>query len=361
MIDAVNRRQTSAGGYYTSKCVDVISEAHSGAHVLLTTSCTDALEMCAMLLQLEPGDVIVLPSFTFSSTATAFVREGATLRFCDIDPVSLCLDPEAVEELIDDRVKAIVTVNYAGVSGEIEKLLDLSRRYGIPLIEDNAHGFMATRDGKTLGTFGSLSTLSFHETKNIICGEGGALVINDEQYVERAHILLDKGANRRKFLLGEVDKYSWVDRGSSFGLSEILAAFLFAQLEERQKIQALRRSVHLGYENLFLEVSQKLGLTIPHTFSENIPADHMFYILAHDEKSRDGLIKFLKEKEIQATFHYVPLHSSLAGMRFSDRYMPCPNTDSISSRIVRLPFFNELSSQDLERVFDGVHKFFINT
>ena len=250
VAQAVANGHSSAKGPYTKRAEELLRSELGALDVLLTTSCTDALEMTAMLLDLQPGDVVIVPSFTFSSTATAFARQGAKIRFCDIRTPDLGLDPDHVAASMDERVKAIVTVHYAGVASDVERLRAIANDHGVPLIEDNAHGLFAEHKGAKLGGFGEMSTLSFHETKNFICGEGGALVINDPAYVDQAHILLDKGTNRRQFLEGITDKYTWQGHGSSFGLSDLLAAFLLAQLERAHEIQANRRRVHETYLRL---------------------------------------------------------------------------------------------------------------
>ncbi|MGB7880153.1 MAG: aminotransferase class I/II-fold pyridoxal phosphate-dependent enzyme, partial [Ilumatobacteraceae bacterium] len=238
MAEAVASGHSASGGPFTRRAADILQHVHDADDVLLTTSCTDALEMTAMLVGIRPGDVVVVPSFTFTSTALAFAREGARLRFCDIEPGTLGLDPDHLETLLDDRVRAVVVVHYAGVPCDVDRIAPLCDARGIALIEDNAHGLFATHRGQPLGTFGRMSTLSFHETKNFICGEGGALVLNTPDDVEAAHVLLDKGTNRKAFFDGAVDKYTWQGLGSSFGLSDILAAFLTAQLEEADVIRA---------------------------------------------------------------------------------------------------------------------------
>ena len=259
MAVAVQSGHTSAKGPFSSRAAEILRDAQQAEDVLLTSSCTDALEMAAMLVGAGPGDVVIVPSFTFSSTATAFARSGALLRFCDIEHPTLGLDPDHVAASMSPEVKAIVTVHYAGVASDVDRLLDIGDEWGVPLIEDNAHGLFATHHDRPLGSFGRMSALSFHETKNFICGEGGAIVLNDPADVDAAHMLLDKGTNRRQFLEGLVDKYTWQGPGSSFGMSDLLAAYLVAQLEARDRIMAERRRVWMGYAQLLEPVAAKFG------------------------------------------------------------------------------------------------------
>ncbi len=344
---------SASGGPFTKQVTDLLREWHGAADVLLTTSCTDALEMSAMLIGIEPGDVVVLPSFTFTSTALAFARQGARLRFCDIDPTTLGIDPDHAAASMDDRVKAIVTVHYAGVPSSVDELAKISHDHGAALVEDNAHGLFATHNGQPLGTWGRMSTLSFHETKNFICGEGGALVLNDERDVDRAHLLLDKGTNRQQFMDGLVDKYTWQDLGSSFGPSDLLAAFLYAQLESAEHVRAARRRVSIRYRELLQPHCDELAVTLPHEPATATPADHMFYVLLPTSGLRTRVLERLRADGIGATFHYVPLHSSPAGRKFADREQACPVTDDVSARLLRLPFFNDLTETDVERVVDS--------
>lgn len=353
VAQAISNRQISAGGQFTQLATAYLSNFFDGAEVLLTTSCTDALEMSAMLLNLGPGDEVIMPSFTFSSTATAFARTGAKIRFCDIDEVTLSLDPCRVAEALNPQVRAIVTVHYAGVGGDVEALERISLENSIPLIEDNAHGLFGQKAGRKLGTIGTMSTLSFHETKNIICGEGGALVINEPSLISRAHMLLDKGTNRKAFLDGAVDKYTWHDQGSSFGLSEILAAFLYAQLEKSELIQSRRRTVHMRYRELLEGACQDFEVRLPFERANDVPADHMFYVLLPDELDRGSILRSMAEDRVQATFHYVPLHSAPASASLGCGSHDCPVTTSISSRLLRLPFHNDMTEGEQERVAES--------
>ena len=350
MQDAVESGHTSMSGPFSRLASDLLREAHGAEDLLLTTSCTDALEMAAMLLDVGPGDTVIVPSFTFVSTALAFARQGARLLFADIEPTTLGIDPQSVASLVDDTVRAVVPVHYGGIGVDLVALREALGGREVDIVEDNAHGLFASRDGRTLGTTGRLSTLSFHETKNFICGEGGALICNDAADVERAHVLRDKGTNRRSFMLGTVDKYSWQDTGSSFGLSDILAGFLYGQLEQRETILAKRRAVWDRYAALLGPEADELGLVLPSVPEGSVQGYHLFYVLLPSREERDATLRRLNEAGIGATFHYVPLHSSPGGRRFSARATECPVTDDISGRLLRLPFHNNLSEADQDRV-----------
>lgn len=350
--ESIAKGHSSAKGPFTVKVQDLLRQRLGAKDVLLTTSCTDALEMSAMLLDLQIGDVVIVPSFTFSSTATAFARQGATLRFCDIRMPELGLDPDHVEASIDERVKAIVTVHYAGVACEPTRLREIAQRHGIPLIEDNAHGLFAEHDGVQLGRFGRMSTLSFHETKNFICGEGGALVLNDEADIERAHTLLDKGTNRREFLEGQTDKYTWQGHGSSFGISDILAAFLLAQLEQASEIMRKRRDAHQNYRALLEPYVERFGFALPYARPGDVPADHMFYVLLPSGTPRHDIIGQMRVEGVNPTFHYVPLHSAPGASKLAES-ASCPVTDDVSARLLRLPFFNDITLEEQTLVVES--------
>ena len=350
--ESIAKGHSSAKGPFTVKVQDLLRQRLGAKDVLLTTSCTDALEMSAMLLDLQVGDVVIVPSFTFSSTATAFARQGATLRFCDIRMPELGLDPDHVEASIDERVKAIVTVHYAGVACEPTRLREIAQRHGIPLIEDNAHGLFAEHDGVQLGRFGRMSTLSFHETKNFICGEGGALVLNDEADIERAHTLLDKGTNRREFLEGQTDKYTWQGHGSSFGISDILAAFLLAQLEQASEIMRKRRDAHQNYRALLEPYVERFGFALPYARPGDVPADHMFYVLLPSGTPRHDIIGQMRVAGVNPTFHYVPLHSAPGASKLAEG-ASCPVTDDVSARLLRLPFFNDITLEEQTLVVES--------
>ncbi|MDQ3105641.1 MAG: dTDP-4-amino-4,6-dideoxygalactose transaminase [Actinomycetota bacterium] len=342
---------TSSGGPFSRRASALLAQETGAQEVLLTTSCTSALELSAMLLDLQPGDTVIVPSFTFTTTALAFARQGARIVFCDIEPHTLGLDPGHVAALLEDSVRAVVPVHYAGVACDIGGLRTaLADRSDVSIIEDNAHGLFGRWHGRPLGSLGRMAALSFHETKNIVCGEGGALLVNDGADVDRARVLYDKGTNRRSFLLGQVDKYSWQDTGSSFGLADTLAAQLTAQLERCDVIQARRRTVFEAYADALASSAPEHGLRLPVVPDGCEPAHHMFYVLAPDQQTRDAVLAAMRADGIQSTFHYVPLHSSVAGRRFSASTTDCPVTDDISGRLLRLPFYNDLSADDTERV-----------
>lgn len=353
LAKAVADGHTSSGGPFSERATEMLCAALDAPDVALTTSCTDALELSAMLLDLGPDDVVIVPSFTFTSTALAYARQGARIRFADIEPRTLGIDPEHVAELIDERVRAVVVVHYAGVPCDLDGIQRvLADHPHIELIEDNAHGLFATHRGQPLGTFGRFATLSFHETKNFICGEGGALVINDDHDIIRAHTLIDKGTNRREFLLGNVDKYSWRDTGSSFGLSDLLAAYLVAQLEGAEEILRKRAAVTDRYMQALEPVAEQLDLQLPHVPAHATSAHHMQYVLLPTNEVRNRVLDSMRSHGVQATFHYVPLHSSEAGRRFSDTDHDCPVTDDVSGRLLRLPYYNDLTVSDQDRVID---------
>jgi dTDP-4-amino-4,6-dideoxygalactose transaminase len=354
MAEAVASGHSASGGAFTQRARALLQEVHQAQDILLTTSCTDALEMAAMLVDVGPGDTVVVPSFTFTSTALAFARERARLRFCDIERQTLGVDPDHLEQLLDDTVRAVVVVHYAGVPCDLDRIVPMCEARGITLIEDNAHGLFATHRGRPLGTFGRMSTLSFHETKNFICGEGGALVLNEAADVERAHVLLDKGTNRKAFLDGAVDKYTWQGLGSSFGLSDILAAFLTAQLEAADAVRAARRRLVERYRALLEPVAGVLGLTLPREPATATPADHMFYVLLSDDTDRNAVISRMRSVGVNPTFHYVPLHSSPAGLALADGPQHLPVTDDVSARLLRLPFYNDMTNADADRVVEAL-------
>ena len=349
--ESLESGHTASSGPFARRAGRMLLDWTGAEDVLLTTSCTTALELSALMLDLQPGDSVVVPSFTFTSTALAFARQGARLIFCDIEPQTLGLDPRHLASVLDDSVRAVAPIHYAGVACEIDAIgKELAERPDVALIEDNAHGLFGRWNGAPLGSFGRFSTLSFHETKNVVCGEGGALVLNDARDVDRAHVLYDKGTNRQAFLLGQVDKYSWKDTGSSFGLADALAAYLCAQLERAEEIQTRRREVFERYQRALEPRARELGITLPAIPPGAECAYHMYYVLAPDRPTRDHVLQSLRRDGITATFHYVPLHSSDAGRRFAPVQTDCPVTDDVSGRLLRLPFYNTLSEADSERV-----------
>ena len=321
---------------------------------LLTTSCTHALEMAALLLDIQPGDEVIVPSFTFVSTVNAFVLRGARPIFMDIRPDTLNIDETLIERRIGPRTRAIVPVHYAGVGCEMDAILDIAARHGLAVVEDNAHGLFGKYRERFLGTFGSLAALSFHETKNFICGEGGALLINDPRYIERAEILREKGTNRSRFFRGQVDKYTWVDVGSSYVLSDILAAFLLAQLESRTEVHAKRRRVWEFYRDHLWKWAEDRCVRLPVVPPWCSQSYHMFYLLLPSTERRNALISHLKARNILSVFHYVPLHTSEMGQRFGGRPGDCPVTESVSDRLLRLPFYNDLAEDEQMSVVEAI-------
>lgn len=351
---AVEQGYTSADGPFSKVAAEVLRDAVGSRQVLLTTSCTAALEMSALLLDVGPGDTVVVPSFGFVTTALAFARQGARILFCDIEPTTLGLDPAHLDRLMDDTVRAVVPIHYSGIACDVDGITRVLDRWPLAsLVEDNAHGLFGSYRGRPLGSFGRFATLSFHETKNFICGEGGALLVNDEADVERAQVIYHKGTNRQAFLLGSVDKYSWQDTGSSFGLSDVLAAYLYGQLEQRASILARRRHVFDRYQAALEPHVERLGLTLPVVDGDRQQAYHMAYVLLPDVETRNHVLASMVAEGIHATFHYVPLHSSPGGRRVSARPVECPVTDDISGRLLRLPFFTNLSDPDVDRVVDA--------
>jgi dTDP-4-amino-4,6-dideoxygalactose transaminase len=357
IADAILRGHSAGDGTYTRRCHQYLEKELGCARALLTTSCTHALEMAAMLLRISPGDEVIVPSFTFVSTINAFVLHGARPVFIDIRPDTLNLDETLLESAITPRTRAILPVHYAGVGCEMDVILKLAARHGVAVIEDNAHGLFARHRGKYLGTFGDLATQSFHETKNIICGEGGALVINHPEYQERAEIIREKGTNRSRFFRGQVDKYTWVDVGSSFLPSDLLAGFLLAQLEKHHEIREVRRRIWHAYEAGLRDWSRNFGVCLPRVPAYDEQPYHMFYVILPSLEARTALIQHLRDKGIMAVFHYVPLHLSEMGMRFGGVEGACPVTEKVSDRLLRLPFYNDLTPDEQAEVIEAVCEF----
>jgi dTDP-4-amino-4,6-dideoxygalactose transaminase len=357
IADAITQGHAAGDGAFTRRCHTMLEETLGAARVLLTTSCTHALEMAALLLDIQPGDEVILPSFTFVSTVNAFVLRGAKPVFIDIRPDTLNLDESRLEELITPRTKAIVPVHYAGVGCEMDEILGIAGRHGVTVVEDNAHGLFARYKGRYLGTFGAIATQSFHETKNVICGEGGAIVLNDAAMVERAEILREKGTNRSKFYRGQVDKYTWVDIGSSYLMSDILAAFLCAQLEKYEQISATRKRIWECYNRELAGWAGAQGVRLPCVPPHCAQAYHMFYLVMPTLAARQGLIEHLKSLGILSVFHYIPLHLSPMGVEFGGRAGQYPITERVGDCILRLPFYNDLSNADQADVVDAVRQF----
>jgi dTDP-4-amino-4,6-dideoxygalactose transaminase len=357
VADAAARGHLSGDGPYTRKCDALLEQILGAPKVLLTTSCTHALEMAALLLDVQPGDEVIVPSFTFVSTVNAFVLRGARPVFADIRPDTLNIDEARLGQLVTPRTRAIVVVHYAGVGCEMDPILALAASHGIPVVEDNAHGLLGKYRGRPLGAVGCLATQSFHETKNFTCGEGGALVINDPRHAERAEIIREKGTNRTRFFRGEVDKYTWVDVGSSYLPSDALAAFLLAQLECREEVQAQRRRAWRYYEQHLADWAATSGVRLPIVPSHCEQPYHLFYLLMPSLAARTALIGHLANHGILSAFHYLPLHLSPMGEQWGYRAGDCPVTEHVSDRLVRLPLFNSLSDQDLEQVVSAVVAF----
>lgn len=357
VLESMKSSKISGDGEFTKKCTQWFEEKLKCKKALLTTSCTHALEMAAILLNIKEGDEVIMPSYTFVSTANAFVLRGAKIVFVDIRPDTMNIDEKKIEQAITDKTKAIVPVHYAGVACEMDTIMDIANRYDLFVVEDAAQGMMSTYKGKALGTIGHLGAFSFHETKNYTsAGEGGLLIINDDQFKERAEIIREKGTNRSLFFRGMVDKYSWVDVGSSYLPSDMNAAFLYAQLESADKINQNR----LSSWNLYYEKLKSLEgkITLPSMPEECIHNAHMFYIKVESLDIRSKLIEFLKEKNILSVFHYVPLHSSPAGKKFG-----CFNGDDIfttteSEKLIRLPMFYNIDKDDIEKICKVIYEFF---
>ncbi|HEY6323561.1 MAG TPA: dTDP-4-amino-4,6-dideoxygalactose transaminase [Thermoanaerobaculia bacterium] len=357
MREAIAAGRISGDGGFTRRCQALLERELGAPRVLLTTSCTHALEMCALLLDLAPGDEVIVPSFTFVSTVNAFALRGARPVFADIRPDTLNLDESRLPELIGPRTRAIVPVHYAGVGCDMEAILALAGRHGIAVVEDNAHGLFGRRGGRQLGTSGCLATLSFHETKNVTCGEGGALIVNDPRYLERAEIVWQKGTNRSQFFRGTVDKYSWVDLGSSYLPSDLLAAFLLAQLEARERIQAARRRLWERYDRELAGWAAASAARLPVVPPGCEQPYHLFYLLLPSLAARQALIAHLRGRGILAVFHYVPLHLSAYGRQAAASHRDCPVATDAADRLVRLPLFYDLSTADQSRVIEAVQSF----
>ena len=348
--DAISLGHISGDGIYTKKCTSLLEVELGINKALLTTSCTHALDMATILLDIRPGDEVIVPSFTFVSTVNAFVLRGAKPVFIDIRPDTLNMDENQLEGLITEITKAIVPVHYAGVGCEMDIIMNIANKYDIPVIEDNAHGLFGKYKDKYLGTFGIFATQSFHETKNFSCGEGGALLINDENYIERAEIIREKGTNRSRFFRGQVNKYTWMDIGSSYLPSDMLAAFLYAQLEQREKIQIKRKKIWEYYKIHLENWAYENNIQLPVIPQYCEQPYHMFYLLMPSLEKRTDLIKHLKERGIIAVFHYLPLHLSKMGRKFGYKESDYPLTEFVSDRLVRLPFFNDIRTEELDYI-----------
>jgi dTDP-4-amino-4,6-dideoxygalactose transaminase len=354
---AIATPKLSGDGSFTAECHRLLEQSLGVQKALLTTSCTHALEMAALLLNIGPGDDVIVPSFTFPSAANAFVLRGAKPVFVDIRADTLNIDESQIEQRITARTKAIFLVHYAGVACEMETIIAIARKHAIPVVEDNAHGLYGKYRGRYLGTLGQLATLSFHETKNFSCGEGGALLINDAQFNERAEIIREKGTDRSRFFRGEVDKYNWTDVGSSYLPSELLAAFLRAQLEHRDQIQDSRRRIWENYTRELATWAERNRVGLPVVPPDCEQSYHMFHVIMPSLASRQALISHLASFGILAVFHYLPLHLSPMGLRFGGRQGDCLVTEDLSNRLLRFPFFTGMSSSEQSQVIDAVRAF----
>lgn len=359
IADAVARGQLSGDGYYTKQCNEWLEQQLGAARALLTHSCTAALEMAAILCDVQAGDEVIMPSYTFVSTANAFVLRGAVPVFVDIRPDTLNLDETQVEAAITPKTRVIVPVHYAGVPCEMNALMAVAGQHGLRVVEDAAQAMLSRYRGRSAGTIGHLGCFSFHETKNLISGEGGALLINDPDLAERAEIIREKGTNRSQFFRGAVDKYTWVDIGSSFLPSELIGAFLWAQLEHAQAITARRRAICIRYAEGLRHLADAGLVSLPQPDPEDLQSNgHMFYLLARDLDQRTALLAHLKAAGIYAVFHYVPLHDAPAGRRFGRSHGDLPVTRDVADRLLRLPLYYSLHDSEVDQVIDAVNTFF---
>lgn len=357
LAQAVANGHVSGNGAFTKRAEQMLTDIHRSGHSLLTTSCTHSLELCARLLDLQPGDEVIVPAFTFVSTAAAFMLHGATPVFVDVRDDTLNIDPYLAEQAITSRTRAICIVHYAGVGATPDIFKELADRHGLVLIEDNAHGLFGHYEGVPLGTFGQLSTMSFHETKNVTCGEGGALHINDDSYLERAEILREKGTNRSRFLRGQVDKYTWVDVGSSWVMSDLLAGVLVGQLERRESIQSRRLEIWQTYDQWLASWADELKVKRPTVPSNCDHPGHMYYLRLSSLDDRTRFIDHLKNKDVMAVFHYQPLHLSAVGKSLGGRSGQHPVTENAADTLVRLPIHLDLSPSQLDRIISVVMEF----
>ena len=355
--DAIHRGMLCGDGIYTKKCSQWMEKEFDVSRVMLTTSCTHALEMAAFLCDIQPGDEVIMPSYTFVSTADAFVLRGAKIVFVDIRPDTMNLDEKLIEQAITPKTKVIVPVHYAGVACEMDTIMDFAHRHGLKVVEDAAQGVDACYKGKALGTIGDFGCYSFHETKNFTMGEGGALLFQKEEYLEKAEILREKGTDRSKFFRGQVDKYRWMDYGSSYLPSELNAAYLYAQLEAKDKIQKKRMEIYEYYHRNLADLAAEGKVEQPYVPQECEHNAHMYYLKVKDMKVRTRLLAYLRENGICSVFHYVPLHSAPAGQKFGRFAGEDVYTTKESERLLRLPMFYNLDMEDVKRIVDVIHKF----
>ncbi len=359
VLDVLQSPKQCGNGNYGKRCLNILSDWSQANKVYLAPSCTAALEMSALLLNLQPGDEVIVPSYTFVSTACAFAIFGAKIVFADVSPETININPQKVKELITKRTRAIVPVHYGGVGCDMVALQSIADECGAAIIEDNAQGLfgsiqIANGKSKPLGSFGSASTLSFHETKNFGCGEGGALMINREEWVHRADVIQEKGTDRSRFLLGQIDKYTWVDKGSSYLLGELPAALLLANLEEHQTVQSHRLAVWRQYRSELAAWAEQHGVGLPNPPDWAEHPAHLFYLMMPNQSQRTGLTEHLKSIGISAAYHYQPLHLSPMGQKFGGKLGDCPVSERVAECLVRLPIFASISNAEVERVIEGV-------
>lgn len=358
VAQAVELGNISGDGYFTQKCTSLMEKKFRAEKVMLTHSCTAALEMAAILCDIQPGDEVIMPSFTFVSTANAFALRGARIRFADIRNDTLNLDETLIEPLISKHTKVIVPVHYAGVGCDMDTIMGIAKKYQLLVVEDAAQGVNSTYNSKHLGTIGHLGTYSFHETKNFISGEGGALVINDASLIERAEIIRVRGTNRFAFFRGEVDQYTWVDVGSSYLMADLLSGFLYAQLENMDQINQRRKEIYDFYHQALVSLANEGRLRLPYIPPACNSNCHLFYIILPDGHTRDALMGYLKNLQINTVFHYVPLHTSDMGRAMGNSSGQLPITESISHRLLRLPFYYELTRNQQQEIVDAIFRFF---
>lgn len=356
--DAISNVKLSGNGPYGKKCTEWLESYLKAEKVLLTPSCTHALEMTALLIDIKEGDEVIMPSYTFVSTANAFALRGAHIKFVDVEPETMNIDATRVEDTITDRTKAIVVVHYAGVGCDMDAIMAVSEKYNLYVIEDAAQGLLSSYNGRALGTIGHLGAFSFHETKNYTCGEGGALIINDQRFIDRAEIIQEKGTNRSQFIQGRVDKYTWRDIGSSYLLSDLNAAYLYAQLQEADSINDNRLATWQAYWEGLKPLAEQGVIELPMVPQNREHNAHMFYIKTKDEPERKQLIEHLKEHDVMAVPHYVPLHSSHAGEKFGEMSGPDVYTTKDSERLLRLPLYYEMAKEDVGHVVEQIRAFY---
>lgn len=354
---AIEGGHSSGDGPYTKRCSEMLEDWIGVERALLTTSCTHALEMCALLLDLQPGDEVIVPSFAFVTTAGAFALHGATPVFADVRRDTLNLDESRLRAALSERTKAIVALHYGGVACEMDEILAIAEEAGVAVVEDNAHGLFGTYKGRKLGSLGALATQSFHETKNFTCGEGGALLLGRRDWVERAEIIREKGTNRSRFLRGQVDKYTWVDLGSSYLPSEILAAFLYGQFEGRETVQSRRDALWRDYQEGLADWAASRGVGTPHVPEHATHPSHLYYLMMPSLEARTRLIDHLAARGILAVFHYQPLHLSEMGRRFGGQPGQCPVTEEVADRLVRLPLYWGMTPDEQAQVLEAVRSF----